>query len=105
MTIPSADLLNPENAAAVSLKMVGYTDVYNGIAQKGLVLKHDESNDTYYLALDEGATLDQLVRTNDLTISALADSLEEFSVTIILAWAEEAPNEDTPVEDDSESKK
>lgn len=105
MTIPSADLLNPENAAAVSLKMVGYTDVYNGIAQKGLVLKYDESNDTYYLALDEGVTLDQLVRTNDLTISALADSLEEFSVTIILEWAEEAPNEDTPVEDDSESKK
>ena len=105
LTIPSAELLNPDNVAAVSLKLTGYTEVYSGIAQKGLVLKHDEINDTYYLALDENVTLDQLVRTNDLTISALADSLEEFSISVILEWAEEAPNEDTPVEEESGSKK
>ena len=105
LTIPSAELLNPDNVAAVSLKLTGYTEVYSGIAQKGLVLKHDEINDTYYLALDENVTLDQLVRTNDLTISALADSLEEFSISVILEWAEEAPNEDTPVEAESGSKK
>ena len=104
LTIPSVDLLNPENVTAVSLKLTGYKEVYSGIAQKGLVLKHDEINDTYYLALDEDVTIGQLVRTNDLTISALGDSLEEYSITVILDWAEEAPNEDTPVEE-TESKK
>ena len=97
--IPSADLLDPSNAGAVSLKLTGYKEVYNGIAQKGLILKYDEGYETYYLALDEGVTVDQLVRINDLTISALGDSLEEYTVTIILQWAEEAPNEDTPVEE------
>ena len=105
LTIPSADLLDPENVAAVSIKMTGYTEIYSGIAQKGLVLKYDEIYETHYLALDEGATIDQLVRTNDLTISALGDSLEEYSITVILEWAEEAPNEDTPVEEESGSKK
>ena len=105
LKIPSADLLEPENVAAVSLKLTGYTDVYSGIAQKGLVLKYDEIYETYYLAKDEGVADEELVRTNDLTISALADSLVEYTITVILEWAEEAPNEDTPVEEETVLKK
>ena len=105
LKIPSADLLEPENVAAVSLKLTGYTDVYSGIAQKGLVLKYDEIYETYYLAKDESVADEELVRTNDLTISALADSLVEYTITVILEWAEEAPNEDTPVEEETVLKK
>ena len=107
LTIPSIDVLNDPSATA--LKFTGYDEVNAGFvdSRDGLVVKKDEEASSVeadspvyvcYLAKDEKVEAVQLVRTYNLSVTAQADSNHEYNITVILEWAEEAQDEETPVE-------
>lgn len=109
MTIPSLEVLL-EGGMATAFKLTGFSEVNPGFVDSRedlLVTKSEEASSddvqnpvhVYTLNKRESVADDKLVRTYTLALDALADAITEYRVTIILAWAEEAPNEDTPVEE------
>lgn len=84
MTLASSDLLDSKHKAA-SLKITGFEG--GGFAQNNLKLDYDKELDAYYVTLEKGVSLGDLVRENTLSIATInADGYKEYTITVIFDW-------------------
>ena len=94
LTIPTIDILT-ENVAAATLSITGYTEIYASIAQDQLLdVIYDKELNTLHIALKEGVDASALLRTDTLTISALGDSVDEYTVSVVFEWSTNEEVED-----------
>lgn len=88
LTLPTVDLLG-ENTKAASLKISGF--IGGGYTAENIKLVESDVAGVYYTTLAEGATVDGLVRTNNLSVGATnSEGAKEYTITVIFAWAPEA---------------
>ena len=96
----TTDYLNAEFLAA-ALKFTGYESVNFGLGSgtTNLVIEHNEESDVYYLRLAEDVSLDALVRTDVLNVSAVGDSMVSYTINLVFGWikAEEGVETDGSV--------
>lgn len=106
LTLPTVDLIT-ENYAAATLKIDGYTEVYPSIAQEKILdVVYNEADGTIYIALKEGSDVEQLLRNDTLTVSAIGDTAEEYSVAVVFAWStKEEELDEIPEEGESTESK
>ena len=106
LTIPTLDLIT-ENVAAATLKISGYYEVYPSIAQEKILdVVYNKEEGTIHIALKEGSDAEQLLRNDTLTISAVGDTAEEYSVAVVFAWStKEEELDEIPEEGDSTESK
>ena len=104
LTLPTLDLIT-ENFAAATLKIEGYYEVYPSIAQEKILdVVYNEENGTIYIALKEGSDVEQLLRNDTLTVSAVGDTAEEYSVAVVFEWSTKEEELDE-IPDEGESKR
>lgn len=96
LTLPSANILTTDYLAA-ALKFSGYNEIYGGFGSgtQSLVFEHDAERDVYYVRLAPEASVEGLVRTETLNISAVGDAMHSYTINLVFDWIKASADDTT----------